>query len=208
MFKNIISASLLFNLAFFTNAETTEMQQLQQKLVSISGFSAQFKQQVIDSKKQVVQMSNGQIDLVQPDKFKWLTGAPNENLLQSDGKTVWFYDPFVEQVTAYDLSETIKANPILLLMEPNSKAWQQYQVKKLDQNQYEVLPTDKDSQIVKLSLIFSEQSKIESLQILDRQGQTSLYQLSNFKAKALKDFEANFFDFVMPIGADLDDQRQ
>lgn len=32
--------------------------------------------------------------------FNWHMTQPDESILVSDGKTLWFYNPFVEQATA------------------------------------------------------------------------------------------------------------
>lgn len=43
---------------------------------------------------------SGTVAVKRPNLFRWDTQKPDENLLVSDGKTVWYYNPFVEQVTA------------------------------------------------------------------------------------------------------------
>lgn len=35
-----------------------------------------------------------------PNLFNWHMTSPDESVLVSDGQTLWFYNPFVEQVTA------------------------------------------------------------------------------------------------------------
>lgn len=181
---------------------------LKQKLAQLSGFSAQFEQEVTDRDGQVVQQSQGYVELIQPDKFRWVTAEPNENTLQSDGETVWFYDPFVEQVTAYWLKDTIQSNPILLLLKPNSNAWDAYQISQQAESVFTISTQDEQSQVVQVKLELANKNALSSLSILDKQGQTSVYHFSQFSAQQVSDFSDNHFNFELPDGVELDDQRR
>lgn len=55
--------------------------------------------------------------------------APDESTLISDGKTLWFYNPFVEQVTATWLESATTNTPFMLIARNDSKEWQNYDVK-------------------------------------------------------------------------------
>lgn len=181
---------------------------LKQKLAQLSGFSAQFEQEVFDRNNQLVQQSQGTVELIQPDKFRWVTAQPNENTLQSDGETVWFYDPFVEQVTAYWLKDTIKSNPILLLLKPNSTAWDAYKINQQTESEFSISTQDEHSQVVEVKLKLTNNNELSSLKILDKQGQTSVYHFTEFSAKQVSDFSDTHFNFKLPAGVELDDQRQ
>ncbi len=55
--------------------------------------------------------------------------APDESTLISDGKTLRFYNPFVEQVTATWLRECHNEYPFMLIARNDGKEWQNYDVK-------------------------------------------------------------------------------
>ncbi len=205
MIKKIVFTFALCFSQFVAANPATES--LKQKLADLSGFSAQFSQQVTDVNNQVVQSATGYVELIQPDKFKWVTAEPNENTLQSDGETVWFYDPFVEQVTATWLKDTVQSNPILLLLKPESDAWQQYLIKQNSANEYVILTTDEQAHVAQVKLTLKDNALAE-LAILDKQGQTSRYHFSEFVTKTSQDFANGHFTFELPEGVELDDQRR
>ncbi|MER2492272.1 outer membrane lipoprotein chaperone LolA [Catenovulum sediminis] len=206
--KKIVSSLVLLILSFAVSAEQTVSQQLKEKLSEIAGFSAQFKQKVLDSKKQVVQLSEGNIELIQPNKFRWETLPPNDSLLMSDGVSVWFYDPFVEQATVYNFADTVNSNPILLLLQPDASAWQEYIIEKPSASVFKVTSKSQRNQIEYIEISFTQDNAVEWLTIKDRQQQTSHYQFFQFKQTQLSDFGKEYFVFKLPEGADLDDQRQ
>ncbi len=203
--KIIFSFIFLFSQLAFANSATDE---LKQKLQALSGFSAEFAQQVTDINGQVVQSATGYVELIQPDKFKWVTAEPNENTLQSDGETVWFYDPFVEQVTATWLKDTLQSNPVLLLLKPDSDAWQAYLIKQNSDSEYVIMTTDQQAHVAQIKIKLASGNKLTELSILDKQGQTSVYSFTQFSPKTEQDFRADYFKFSLPEGVELDDQRR
>ncbi len=54
---------------------------------------------------------------------------PDESILVSDGKTLWFYNPFVEQATATWLKDATGNTPFMLIARNQSSDWQQYNIK-------------------------------------------------------------------------------
>ncbi|EWH10392.1 outer membrane lipoprotein carrier protein LolA [Catenovulum agarivorans DS-2] len=181
--------------------------ELQQKLQSLAGFSAQFSQKVTDSQGKVVQTTQGQVDIVQPNKFRWQTYEPNENLLVSDGQSVWFFDPFVEQVSIYNYISLVDSNPILLLLQPTSDAWQAYEIAKVADKTYRIKAKSQEQQIDFVDLAFSETDQVTAINIKDRQNQLSEYAFSAFVEKNSGDYAANFFKFAITDGIEVDDQR-
>ncbi|WP_416308433.1 outer membrane lipoprotein chaperone LolA [Neptunicella sp. SCSIO 80796] len=190
---------LITNLSFADTAKTA----LQDKLTQLQSYSADFNQKVTDAQGQVLQQSTGSIQLLQPNKLHWQVNEPNENILIADGHTLWHVDPFVEQVIALDQAEAVKNNPIVLLAEPQSDAWQSYSISQQG-NKFEVVTSAETSQIAKLVFIF-EQDKLTELQIVDRQEQLSQLIFSHIQQG--QDIDSKLFDFSMPEGFSLDDQR-
>ena len=56
-----------------------------------------------------------ELALKRPGQFRWHTDAPMEQLLVSNGKKVWLYDPDLEQVTIQELDQRLTHTPALLL---------------------------------------------------------------------------------------------
>lgn len=66
----------------------------------MSSFHASFTQKVTDGSGNAVQDGQGDLWVKRPNLFNWHMTQPDESVLVSDGKTLWFYNPFVEQATA------------------------------------------------------------------------------------------------------------
>lgn len=56
------------------------------------------------------------------------TKSPQENLIVSDGKDLWFYDPFVSQVTVNTVQDAVNNTPFVLLTSSDKSHWDQYDV--------------------------------------------------------------------------------
>ncbi|WDE09467.1 outer membrane lipoprotein chaperone LolA [Thalassomonas haliotis] len=185
------------------NAEQAK-QALLAKLEHIKHFSAKFSQQVFDADSNLLQTGAGTLVVSKPNLVHWQTTEPDESLIVSDGETLWFYDPFVEQATAYALESAIANTPILLLTSQDESMWQNYRISKVSDNSFIVHALDSNSQVKTLELSF-EQDKLAGFVILDASGQLSRFVLSgsDFRSQPKK----QLFQFTLPSGAYLDDQR-
>jgi len=179
---------------------------LMKKLATLEFFSANFKQQVLDADGNELQHAFGTLAVKKPNLVHWKTAEPDESLIISDGSTLWFFDPFVEQVSAYLLEKALMNTPILLLTSSDPTLWQHYSVSSLDENNYLIHANDNNAQVKTLELRFEENSNVlESFTILDATGQLSIFKLSQFDVINLP--ENSLFTFEIPEGIELDDQR-
>ncbi len=92
-----------------------EQQRLIELLEPLASSTGQFKQITKDASDAVIQSSEGTFAIQQPGKFMWRTSAPYEQLLVSDGQTIWLYDPDLEQVTIKPASGQKDQLPIRIL---------------------------------------------------------------------------------------------
>jgi len=181
-------------------------QMLMTRLSSTSEFDANFSQQVIDEEKNVLQQSQGYIAVKKPNLVHWKTTDPEESLIISDGEHLWFFDPFVEQVTAYSVNTSIANTPILLLTSTDEKLWQQYSVSRQDQDSFLIHSNDINSRVKTLELNFYKDSpKLSGFTILDSTGQFSIVKLEYLTLNEA--LSSALFKFEIPEGVYLDDQR-
>jgi len=175
-----------------------------EKLRKISFFSADFEQKIIDDKGNVLQEGDGKLAVRKPNLVHWDTKTPDESLIVSDGETLWFYDPFIEQATAYKLASSIANTPILLLTNDADELWEHYSVSQINESTYLIHASDVNSQIKTLELQFSK-DKLSGFTFLDATGQLSVISLKNtdFTISPTLDL----FQFDLPEGTYLDDQR-
>ena len=187
---------------------------LMAKLSKLAFFSAEFSQNILDAQGEILQQGSGTIAISKPNLVNWKTITPDETLIVSDGNTLWFYDPFIEQASAYSLAKSIHNTPILLLTSDEPQLWQQYTV--IEQQgvvekglRFVVMPKDANSQIKKLTLTFTDTEnndvQLSEFSFQDATGQISQISLSKFNSKT-KPAET-LFNFSLPEGVRLEDKR-
>lgn len=189
---------------FATPVWADDAADLRNQLAKISQFSAHFEQTVLDAQGKILQKSSGEMLVARPDRFRWDTRQPDENLIVSDGKDVWVYDPFVEQVSVLKLGKAIENTPFLLITSSNPQIWQQYQVHQ-ENGSYMVTSRNKNQRIESLRIVFDEQGRLSRFEVDESQGQRSEFQLSAFNLSP--QVTASVFSFKVPDGVTIDDQR-
>jgi outer membrane lipoprotein carrier protein len=181
-------------------------QALMTRLSGFNHFSATFSQQVIDEEKNTLQEGQGKFAVKKPNLVYWETQQPEESLIVSDGQTLWFFDPFIEQATAYRVDASVANTPILLLTSSDEALWQKYSVTQTSSNNFLIHSNDINSRVKTLELNFlADSAELESFSILDSTGQLSLIKLGDVIINA--EIASNLFEFTLPEGVYLDDQR-
>lgn len=84
-------------------------------LEGMRSIEADFVQRLYDEDGTLVQQSEGHVLLAHPGRFRWQTRAPFEQLVVSDGHTVWQYDPDLAQVVIRPMDQRADQLPSLLL---------------------------------------------------------------------------------------------
>ncbi|WP_448549821.1 outer membrane lipoprotein chaperone LolA [Thalassotalea fusca] len=178
---------------------------LREKLNKLEYFSASFVQTIYDEDGETLQRAEGSIAVAKPNKVNWHTKVPDETQIISDGKTLWFYDPFVEQATAFNVEDSIANTPILLITNNDASVWQKFSVSQTSDGAYTVRSNDPNSRVEMLVIAFDESDLIKRFDIVDSTGQTSKIELANVNANIQP--SADSFHFNLPDGVVLDDQR-
>lgn len=228
MYYNLITSGIFIATALFSsfnvNAVTTQnsvndkaelnektvespaKQTLIARLARLRGFQSDFTQRVTDDKGNELLIANGQIAVQKPNLVHWKTTTPDESLIVSDGETLWFYDPFIEEASAYRVDSSVANTPILLLTTDDKTLWQQYQVTQTNDNSFLVHANNNSSQVQTLELDFADKSHLlNSFTIFDVTGQLSKVILNNVTEP--KVIDSKLFEFQLPEGVYLDDQR-
>ncbi|WP_133469547.1 outer membrane lipoprotein chaperone LolA [Paraglaciecola marina] len=198
-----ITSLCLASHVFAQDSASNVKQQLKDKLYNLRTYQAKFTQTVTDSEGTVLQEAQGKIVMSQPNKLYWELLEPNESILLADGDTLWNIDSFMEQVVAYDQNLAIENNPLILLTDPYSKKWQDYNVA-IAAEEFIIEPISANGSIEVLRLFFKGE-KLLGLETRDTQQQTSRLTFSDIQQN--KDILQSMFSFSLPIGYELDDQR-
>ena len=88
---------------------------VQEAYQAIDGFSGRFEQvdHQADGKSA---MAEGKIAYRKPGRMRWDYDPPHEQLVVTDGETVWLFDPLLDNVTVQPLAEVTQGTPLAFLL--------------------------------------------------------------------------------------------
>ena len=195
--KTVVIASLA-SISFQASADTKS--ELQSKLSTLNALSSAFSQTVTRKDGSVVSQSSGRLALKKPDKFMLHTTSPDEQVLFTKGNTVYFYDPFVNQVSIFDKQE-LYSSPFMLLTSKSESVWGQYEVEK-EGNGY-LLKAKNPGQVVSIKLVLQGEL-VSELYVQLKDGNTNHYTLSQVKTQV----SDSSFEYKIPEDAQIDDERK
>lgn len=178
--------------------------ELQNRLNKVSVLSADFAQTVMSANGSNVQQGNGKLRIKRPNLFRMDTKSPQETQIISDGKTLWFYDPFVEQVTANWVKDAVNNTPFVLLTSNDKSHWAQYTVEQKD-DRFVLKPKAKNSNIKQFDIRIDPNGVLKGFSTIEKDGQSNQYILRNITNQNL---DGSLFKFTVPKGIELDDQRK
>lgn len=160
-------------------------------------------QQSIASDEKNNEIQSGEFAFQRPGKFKWDVKQPYEQLVISNGQTIYQYDPDLDQVTQRSAGTAVDNSPASLLFGAGSLA-DAFNINNLpdkDNVQWlQAIPKQKEAGFVHVDIGFVDGLPVQ-LNLLDSFGQTTKIQFSNFKINP--DLAAESFDFSVPDGVDL-----
>jgi outer membrane lipoprotein carrier protein len=202
MQKFLVSLCLL-TLSFSANALSADAQQLKDNLAVFEQINATFTQQVSSAEGKLLNESTGEMTISRPGKFHWQVITPEEDLIVSDGKTIWYYSPFIEQVTLINFADAITGTPFALLAGATKAQWADYVVTK--QGNIFSVTNPKQVQATNFIFEFDKNNNINKFVVIEEQGQRSEFLLTH--KKVLTPIDAAMFKFNIPAGVEVDDQR-
>lgn len=168
-----------------------------------AGFEATFSQTVVGPDGETIMQGQGKAQILRPSQFRWETQKPNETLLVSDGNSVWYYDPFVEQVTILNQSDATAQTPFVLLTRNRASDWEQYKIVQKN-DLFVLIPKDRSTNVNQFQIEIDPQGVVKRFYVIEQDGQQSRFGFHNFKSGQPKNAK---FTFTPPPGTALDDQR-
>jgi len=199
--KKIVATAVLMTASMLTHAQSIK-EELQGQLAQLKPFSADFTQIVTSAEGDNLSTAQGLMQLQRPNQFRWETVSPDEQLIVSDGESIWLYNPFVEQVSIYSLKDAIANTPFMLIAGTEQTTWEGYRVTKQAGVYTVITPNDPAAAVFTLQF---KQGEIEQFSIQEQQGQHSQFALTNHKT--MNKMDPALFNFNIPEDTDIDDQR-
>ena len=201
---------ILINLLFFESfgklvAEEKDLIQLIQKQYqSTRSFSGHFIQSShYADTKTGPKKAEGLVSYKRPGKMRWNYEAPEEQLLVTNGQTMWLYDPLLENVTVQILEKITEGTALSFLLGLGN-----LQTDFIHREITKNLPIGEDGLIIELkpkkttaNLAFIQLNvnpityNLQAIALMDQQDNYRTIQLINMKYNL--EIEDNFFEFTV-----------
>ena len=208
--NTVVKTGLSLSLAFTMTVQADNNQALDSflgKLKQLQNMQADFVQVMRDGKKRELQRLSGKIMIEKPGKLYWQTNPPYEQLVVSDGTSVWIYDMDLEQVSIRDMEQRIQETPALLLSGDTSEISKNFTLE-LNQSEaisrYSLIPKDSSQLFDKLDFQYFD-DQLESMSIYDAAGQVTDIIFENSIVN--EQIDPKTFQFGIPEGVDVIDGR-
>lgn len=169
----------------------------------LQGLDGQFTQQVFDAKGRQKETNSGRVAMAAPNRLRWEYIKPYPQLVLADGKTVWVYEPDLNQVSkrAQDIEQA--SSPLALLLTP-ARLERDFVVREAGNSDgvdwLEITPRRADAAFKSARLGFA-QGQLARLDYTDALDQRTVIAFSGWTRNPA--FAADTFKFVPPKGVDV-----
>ncbi|ARP85721.1 outer membrane lipoprotein chaperone LolA [Bordetella genomosp. 9] len=182
----------------------TAQEQLHAFVTSVTAASGSFTQATSGGQaSQPRPPQSGTFSFQRPGKFRWAVQKPYEQLIVSDGKQVYQYDPDLAQVTVRKVDQAIGTSPAAILFGSGSLE-QSFDVSALPAKDglewLRAKPRSTDAGFSRVDIGFRNNEPVR-IELLDAFGQTTRVDLSNIVPNPRID--AQDFQFTPPKGVDV-----
>lgn len=91
------------------------VESVQREYQAIESFEARFRQEDLRGDGLKI-LATGRVAYRRPGRMRWEYDPPNEQLLVTDGKTIWLFDPLLDNVTVHPLEDLTRGTPLAFLL--------------------------------------------------------------------------------------------
>lgn len=181
----------------------TATEQLRDFVKQVQSATGSFSQSTLDAQGNQRPAQTGEFAFERPGKFKWQVLKPYEQLVLSDGKQLYQYDPDLNQLTQRSVDQAIGTSPAAILFGSGDLDQSFDLVARPDEDGLtwlRALPKGSDAGFDYVDIGFAAGSPVR-LVLLDAFGQQTVIQLSGIKTGI--SFRAGDFRFTPPADVDV-----
>ena len=190
-------------------AETLEQEALdavQSNYEKILTFEAEFAQKSYVKMMDETQHAKGTVSIKKPGRMKWIYGAPDTQVLISNGKTLWHYVADEEQVTKIPIESIYSSNTPALFLAGQGNLIQTFNVESvsLETNPISITLTPKkdDQALTRLQLFANNKNyQITGSTVYDKLGNKTEIHFS--KIKTNRAIPEKTFQFQAPPNVEV-----
>lgn len=200
---------LLISFPLALIAQPTPLQTLISTLAETSSIQADVEQLILSQDGRQIQALKAELVMQKPNKLSWHVTEPYEEVMISDGESLWYFEPDLEQVSIQDFPDDVENNPMLLLNDDLQAISDAYEVSMgyVDEEvkQYILLPLTASSSYERFSMTFSGADLLQ-MQFESSVGQLTSFSFTNITNNAAID--PAVFSFAIPADIEIIDSRQ
>ena len=210
MLIHLLRITVFLLLVSVSNASHSSEQLLNRFFQEVDSLQASFEQTVVDESGMTLEKSSGLFYLSRPGKFRWNYNDPysdNDELGQqiiADGKSIYMYDPDLEQVTQRSMFDALSQVPSLLLVQSGGQIRDHFHITDFGVTDglswVSLKPKAEDASYQKLMIGFAG-SELRSIVLLDGLGNETRLKLLRVENNA--NISSSLFDFNVPDGTDV-----
>lgn len=204
-FSAITRASLFLLLSPLHVSAQDALADLDGLLESIRTLTADVTQLIVESDGGILEESSIRMQLMKPDGFYWETLTPFPELIVTNGKLLWNYQPDLEQVVIEDWDTNRSELAAQLLSGDTHNLAEEYAVSKggetnSEHNEFRMIPHASDSVYNEITISFIN-AELDMIYLDNKNGQKTVWQFSNVMRNAPLAME--LFEFVPPDGVEV-----
>ena len=194
--------------------EDNLLQLIQTQYHSILSFSGHFRQTSFRANSgSVPRKAEGEVSYKRPGKMRWLYEAPEEQLLVTNGETLWLYDTLLENVTIQKLEKLTDGTALSFLLglgDLNEDFKRRKISKSLLKNQQglivELEPNKETANLAFIQLeVDPETYNLRTIALMDQQGN---YRTIAFESMSYNlELEDKFFEFEVSAEMEVIEAR-
>ena len=170
----------------------------------LKGLDGHFTQQVFDANGKKKESSSGRVAMSAPRYFRWEYAKPFEQLIVADGKSIWVYDPDLQQVTKRAQGVEEQSSPLAALIDP-TRLDREFLVKESGKadglDWIELRPRSPDNASFEFARLGFGPDGLVRMHVVDPLGQRTELSFSQWKRNP--SFAGSTFRFTPPKGVDV-----
>ena len=201
--NRMISAMSMLILSATSFGQERPMVKLDKLLSNIDTITAEINQLIVESDGGILEESQIIMHIKRPEGFYWETVTPFPELLVTNGKRLWNYQPDLEQVVIEDWNPDQSALAAQLLYGKTENLEEDYYIVAIDAEQsqtFELNPKSPDNLYELITISFIN-SSLELIYIENSSGERTAWQFTSSDINP--PLGEDLFEFIPPDGIEI-----
>ena len=201
--NRMISAMSMLILSATISGQERPIVKLDKLLSNIDTITAEINQLIVESDGGILEESQIIMHIKRPEGFYWETVTPFPELLVTNGKRLWNYQPDLEQVVIEDWNPDQSALAAQLLYGKTENLEEAYYIVAIDAEQsqtFELKPKSPDNLYELITISFIN-SSLELIYIENSSGERTAWQFTSSDINP--PLGEDLFEFIPPDGIEI-----